>query len=190
MIAYASQFGTTGEVAETIGDTLSKEGRFVETKPLGNVKGISSYNAVIIGSAIQYEKWMPEATEFVLTNQNALEKMSVAYFFTCMTLSRRNKKTERQAIGYSTKLHTLTPRVKPVDIGRFAGSVDYAKMSFPFRFILRGVLTVMGVKEGDYRDWDAIRTWARDIDLKLAQQQLKRRHADAFYADSYMETTV
>ena len=144
----------------------------VEVKPLGKIKDITSSNAVIIGSAIQYDKWMPEATEFVLTNQNVLEKMSVAYFFTCMTLSRRNKKNERQAMGYSDRLYALTPRVKPVNIGRFAGAVDYAKMSLPFRLILGGVLTVMGVKEGDYRDWDAIRNWAVGTDLKLVQKQL------------------
>lgn len=171
LIAYASQFGTTGEIAEAIGDTLSQEGRIVESQRVRNVKDISQYNAVVIGSAIQYDKWMPEATDFVMTNQNILEKMPVAYFFTCMTLSKRNEKTERQAMGYSAKLYSLAPRVKPVGIGRFAGAVDYSKMSFFLRLILGGILTVRGVKEGDYRDWDAIHTWARNIDLKLVQKQ-------------------
>lgn len=189
LIAYASQFGTTAETAEAIGDTLSQEGRIVETRWVRNVKDIGQYNAVIIGSAIQYDKWMPEAADFVKTNQNVLEKMPVAYFFTCMTLSKRNEKTERKAIRYSARLYSLAPRVKPVDIGRFAGVVDYTRMSFFFRLILGGFLTIIGVKEGDYRDWVAIRTWARNIDRKLAPKQFQRRHKNAFYAESYVETT-
>lgn len=172
LIAYASQFGTTAEVAEAIGDTLSQEGRIVETQWVKNVKDISQYDAVVIGSAIQYDKWMPEARDFVISNQNILEKMPVAYFFTCLTLSQRNEKTERQAMGYAAKLYSLAPRVKPVDIGRFAGAVNYSKMSFFFRLVLGGILTVMDVKEGDYRDWVAIRAWARNIELKLVQNKV------------------
>lgn len=170
LVAYASQFGTTGEVAEAIGDTLSQEGHIVETHWVKNVKDIREYDAIVVGSAIQYDKWMPEATDFVITNQSILEKMPVAYFFTCLTLSKRNEKTERQAMGYSAKLYSLAPNIKPVDIGQFAGAVDYSKMSFFLRLILGGLLTVMGVKEGDYRDWEAIRTWAKNIDLKLAKK--------------------
>lgn len=170
LIAFASQYGTTGEVAEAIGDTLSQRGRFVETQRVQNVRDIRHYDAVVIGSAIQYDTWMPEATDFVITHQHILKNMPVAYFFTCLTLSKRNQKTERQAMEYSAKLHALAPLVKPVAIGRFAGAVDYSKMSFFLRVTFGVFLTVMGVKEGDYRDWNAIRNWAGAIDQKLVQK--------------------
>lgn len=171
LVAYTSQFGSTAEVAEAIGDTLSQRGRVVEIQRVTNVKDIRQYDAVVIGSAIQYDAWMPEARNFVTANQNILKKMPVAYFFTCLTLSRQNKKTERQVMEYSAKLHALAPRVKPVEIGQFAGAVDYSKMSFFLRVTLGIFLTIMGVKEGDYRDWKAIRTWAGNIDHKLVQTQ-------------------
>ena len=79
MIAYASEYGTTGEVAEAIGDALCEEGYTVETKWIKNVKDINNYDAVIIGSAILYEDWMPEAREFVKNNQDILKNMPVAY---------------------------------------------------------------------------------------------------------------
>ena len=31
----------------------------------------------------------------------------------------------------------------------------------------RSRLQILGVQEGDYRDWDAIRAWAKDTQLKL-----------------------
>ncbi|MBV7336678.1 hypothetical protein KFU94_52295 [Chloroflexi bacterium TSY] len=171
LIAYASQFGTTGEVAGAIGDTLSQEGHMVETEWVKNVRDIDEYDAVVIGSAIQYDRWMSEATDFVIANQNILSKMPVAYFFTCMTLSTRNEKTERQAMGYADKLYSLAPDVKPLEIGRFAGAVDLRKMPFFLRLFFGGLLFVRGVHAGDYRDWDAIRISAKSIERKLTHKQ-------------------
>jgi len=44
-------------------------------------------------------------------------------------------------------------------------------MSFFLRLTFGDLLTVMGVKEGDYRDWNAIRAWAGTLDQKLVQKQ-------------------
>ena len=82
LIAYASKFGTTGEVAEAIGEVLCQAGNTVETKWVKNVKDLNNYEAVIIGSAIRYDKWMSEAKEFVKANQKILQQLSVAYFLT------------------------------------------------------------------------------------------------------------
>ena len=168
LITYASEFGTTGEVAVAIGDVLCQEGKTVETKWVKNVKDINNYDEVIIGSAIHNGNWMSDAIEFVTDNQHILSKLPVAYFFTCIELSKRNEKAERKAMEYSDKLHALSPQVKPVSVGRFAGVMDYSKMSFFYRQIAKVIcLTVMRVKEGDYRDWDAIHAWAKDTQLKL-----------------------
>ena len=45
--------------------------------------------------------------------------------------------------------------------------LDYSNMGFFPRLILKAILYKKGVKEGDYRDWDAIRAWAKDTQLKL-----------------------
>ena len=163
LIAYASEFGTTGEVAEVIGEVLCQGGTTVETKWVKNVQDLNNYDAVIIGSAIQYDRWMPEATEFVTVNQNVLSKLPVAYFFTCLTLFKQTKKAEHKAMSYSDKLYSLVPQVTPVSVGRFAGVLDYSKMSFFFRLIAKGIFAIIRVPEGDYRDWDAIRSWAKRL---------------------------
>ena len=156
LVAYASESGTTAEVAEAIGEVLCQEGNTAETKWVKNVKDLNNYDAVIIGSAIQYNQWMPEATEFVTANQNILSKLPVAYFFTCLALSIQNEKAaKKKAMAYSDKLYALVPQVKPVDVGRFAGVLDYNKLSFFFRLIFKVMLSILGVQEGDYRDWEA-----------------------------------
>ncbi len=171
LIAYASQFGTTGEVAEAIGEVLCQAGSTVETKWVKNVKNLNNYDAVIIGSAIQYNKWMSEATEFVTAHQNILSKLPVAYFFTCLELSQQTERAEKQAMAYSDKLYTLVPQVKPLSVGGFAGVLDYSKMSFFLRLIFKGILSILGVQEGDYRDWDAIRSWAKGMHFKISDER-------------------
>lgn len=167
LVAYASQFGTTHEVAEVIGQVLCKGGVAVEIKWIKNVKDLQNYDAVIIGSAIQYDQWMPEARKYVTANQQILSTLPVAYFFTCLTLAIQNEKTERQAKVYSDKLYSLHPQIIPVSVGRFAGAVYYSKLSFFLRLMFRGLSLITGVQEGDYRDWDAIRDWAKDVHSKL-----------------------
>jgi len=172
LVAYASQFGTTGEVAEAIGKILCQGGATVETKWVKNVKDLKNYDAVIIGSAIQYDRWMPDAAEFVTANQNILSKLPVAYFFTCLVLSKQTEKAEHKAIVYSDKLYSLVPQVKPVSVGRFAGVLDYSKMSFFFRLIFKVISSITGVPEGDYRDWNTIRSWAKGVHYKLSNEPL------------------
>jgi menaquinone-dependent protoporphyrinogen oxidase len=170
LVIYASEFGTTGEIAKAIGEVLCQEGNTVETKWVKDVKDIHNYNAFIIGSAIQYDRWMPEATQFVRANQKILSKLPVAFFFTCLVLSKQTERAEHKATTYSDKLYSLVPHVKPVSVGRFAGVLDYSKMSFFFRLIAWGIYGIFRVREGDYRDWDEIRSWAKGIHIKLSDE--------------------
>jgi menaquinone-dependent protoporphyrinogen oxidase len=50
--------------------------------------------------------------------------------------------------------------VEPVDIGLFAGKMDYGKISFLERMI---VSKIFGVPEGDFRNWEAIQDWANNL---------------------------
>jgi hypothetical protein len=50
--------------------------------------------------------------------------------------------------------------VKPVDMGLFAGVLDYRKYSAGMGAVMRYKMRSKGVKEGDYRDWDGIQAWA------------------------------
>ena len=59
--------GSTAEVAEAIGKTLSEGGMQVDVIPMTEVKDLSPYQAVVAGSAIRGSKWLPEAVQFVQT---------------------------------------------------------------------------------------------------------------------------
>ena len=54
--------------------------------------------------------------------------------------------------------------VKPVSEGLFAGSLEIAKIpSFSDRLKFRLSVLFGAWKEGDHRDWNAIRAWAESL---------------------------
>jgi len=165
LITYAGRFGSTRGVAETIAEVLCRQGAVVDVKRIRQIEEITRYNAVVVGSAIHYDQWMNEARTFVREYKNDLMVLPVAYFFTCLVLSRQTEKTKRQARAYAEALLSLVDEVTPVSIGRFAGVLDYGRMPFLFRLVARVIFGIKGVAEGDYRDWEHIRSWAADLRL-------------------------
>ena len=167
LVAYASDCGSTGEVAESIGQVLCDNGTAVDVRLVENVKDLNPYQAAVIGSVIHSSKWLPEAMKFVETNRKALSQMPVAYFLTCLTLYKSKDVTRRTARSYLDPVLDATPQVKPVDIGLFAGVLDYSKLSFVVRMVMKSKMKKKGVPEGDHRNWDDIRAWAEGLSPKL-----------------------
>lgn len=159
LIAYGSRCGSTGGVAEAIGQVLLKAGAGVDVRSVKDVSDLTPYQAVIAGSAIRMSKWLPEAVEFVKIHQSALSRLPVAYFAVCMTMKDDTVENRRKSLGFLDPICKQFPKVKPADIGLFAGAVDYKKLSLAYSLILK----VKGVPEGDFRNWEAIRTWAAGV---------------------------
>lgn len=158
LIAYASKYGSTGGVADAIAKELCSKGIAADVAVIKNAGNISSYQGVIIGSAIYMGKWMSEAIDFVKKNKDVLSRMPVAYFLVCMTLSRPTDKNRAEVLSYMDPILKDVPEIKPAAIGTFAGALHYDNLSWIYKKILKS----KGTPEGDYRDWNAIRLWARD----------------------------
>jgi menaquinone-dependent protoporphyrinogen oxidase len=77
LVAYASKYGTTAEIAEKIGQVLKQEGLQTDILPVKNVKNLSEYKAVVIGSAIYIGQWRKDAANFLKTNEKLLTERPV-----------------------------------------------------------------------------------------------------------------
>lgn len=158
LIVYTSKYGSTGGVADAIGKELCSNNGTADVVLIKNANNISSYQGVIIGGPIYMGKWMPEAIDFIQENEDTLRKIPVAYFLVGMTLARHPEKRP-EMLSYMDPILKAAPRVKPVGIGTFAGAMDYNNLSWLNKKILKS----KGSPEGDFRDWNAIRSWARSI---------------------------
>ena len=160
LVAYASRAGSTGGVAEAIGQVLCNGGVAVDVRLAKEVTDVSPYRAVVVGSAIRMGQWLPEAIKFVEMHRDALSQVPVAYFAVCMTLAEDTEENRRMVAAYLDPVREI---VQPVDVGLFAGAMDYGKLSFIFRLVIKA----MKVPEGDFRNWDAIRDWAANVRPRL-----------------------
>jgi menaquinone-dependent protoporphyrinogen oxidase len=134
--------------------------------PMQAVEDITSYLAVVAGSAIHNNQWLPEAVQFVQTHQAELRCKPFAVFLVCMTLAMRNGEKYRPFVAeYMAPVRRL---VQPVSQGLFAGALDIRKVpSAADRFKFR-LSVLFGIwKEGDHRDWEAIRAWAESLRPQL-----------------------
>ena len=112
LIVYAGRYGSTAEVGVAIGQELGQCGATVEVCPAKDVTEIGSYDAVIVGSAIYYGKWLPEAVKFVEMHREVLSRMPLAYFLTCLELTRVPEEKGRDASVYLDPLLGNPPQVE------------------------------------------------------------------------------
>jgi menaquinone-dependent protoporphyrinogen oxidase len=162
LLAYATRFGSTQEVSETIAASLRQAGFEVDMQPMADVKSLAAYDAVVLGAAIYNAHWHAEAHRFVSLHQEALRQRPVAIFtLGPLSPSEAAKRNSRRQLDKELASY---PWLKPVALEIFAGKYDPSKpgLSFFERF----------VPARDYRNWDAIRAWAKALP---AQLQLEER---------------
>jgi len=162
LVTYASHSGSTAGIAEAIGKSLSDGGAQVDVLPMNNVKDLSDYSAVVAGSAIQGQKWLPEAMQFMRDHQSELSRKPFASFMACITLSMKNSSQYRDSLkDWMSPVRALVP---PVSEGYFAGVLDFSRIPFSFNALAMRIPVLIGIWEkGDHRDWNAIRSWAEGL---------------------------
>lgn len=158
LVAYASAYGSTREVAEAIADRL--RGAFtVDVLPLDEARDLSPYTAVVVGSAARKRGWMRVAMRWLAAHEQELAKLPVAYFMTCWCLRQDTPKARAEADGYVGLVRAAAPAIEPVAVGEFAGKFDISNFSWFERLFM----SPKQYPVGDWRDWQAIREWAATL---------------------------
>lgn len=156
LIAYASKTGSTAGVADRIGETLNQSGLTVDVRPVSEVKDLSPYKAVVLGSAIRAGSLLSEMTKFMEANQATLRVLPTAVFICCMTLETDTPENRKAVDAYLEPVRAL---IQPAATAAFAGAMDYKKLSFAMRMIVKALKS----PEGDFRNWPEITAWADNL---------------------------
>jgi hypothetical protein len=61
LVAYATKYGATAEIAEKIGEVLREAGLQVEVRPADRAGDVGAYQAVVLGRAVYIGAWRTEA---------------------------------------------------------------------------------------------------------------------------------
>jgi menaquinone-dependent protoporphyrinogen oxidase len=156
LIVYATYAGSTQEVAIEMGKVLGDRGFPVDVIPAVENPQVDGYQFVLIGSAVHGSRWLSEASEFIEANQASLSRIPVAFFSLCLAGLARNETS--LASARDTIYSPLRAFITPVDEVLFAGKVDRRGVALGLPGWLARFFPTL-----DFRDWDKIRGWTRDL---------------------------
>ena len=199
LVTYATNSGSTADVARAVMEELEKSGRPVELLPIAEVGDLGNYSAVVLGAPMILG-WQRQALQFLRRNKAALAKIPLAVFVTCMSLTR-SAETQVQGVPvavdenlpkppqnashlkykerYSLLSNYLRPilnscREKPVSVGVFGGQLNYSRMKW---WAMIFVVLILQAPAGDRRNWSAIRLWADGLPAVFQKSASERKLA-------------
>ena len=182
LIVYGTRYRATESTSEEIAKVLQGEG--LEVKVVNakreKVKDISPYDLIIVGSGMQMGKWTKEPENFLNKFQKELANKKIAIFVSsaAQALIEYEKKTEEIENNRKQYLEEKAAKynLQPISMITLGGVWDFNKMNFLLRKTLASFkprIEAAGFKEikpglYDTRDWNLIRTWAKELATKVA----------------------
>jgi len=167
LVTYASKYGATQEIAEEIGQVFSHTGLSTDVLPIKLVSDLSRYQALIIGSAVYIGKWRKEAVRFLKANEKKLSGRSV-WLFSSGPTGEGDPVEILKGWRLPRAIRPIVDRIKPRGICVFHGDVNVSKLNSIEKSMIKNVEAPVG----DFRDWDAIRSWANTVAVELGSSTL------------------
>lgn len=158
LVAFGSKNGGTAEIAEWIGDTLREAGLNVEVRPAPAVGDLHSYTAVVLGSGVYGDRWLPDAAHFARRHREALRGVPV-WLFSSGPLDTSADERPLPAVRTAARLAGDLGAREHVTFG---GRLVPGAHGLVARMILRRG------GSGDFRDKERVRAWARGIAAQVA----------------------
>lgn len=165
LVAYATKYGATAEIAEKIGEALRREGLSAEVRPADRVDDLSIFRAVVLGSAVYIGQWRKEARKFLKANEEELGGKPV-WLFSSGPTGEGDPVKLGQGWRFPKNLQSVADHIGPRDVTLFHGASHPDKMSGIERWMIKQVKA----SAGDYRDWEAIAAWAMGIASELKEE--------------------
>jgi menaquinone-dependent protoporphyrinogen oxidase len=158
LVTYATKHGATAEIAEKIGQVLREAGLSTDVLPADRVGDLTPYQAVVLGSAVYIGRWRKEAVKFLKANEQALAERPV-WLFSSGPTGEGDPVELLNGWDLPKGLQPVADRIKPRDIAVFHGDVNTEKLGLIEKWMIKNVKA----PAGDFRDWDAITSWAEAI---------------------------
>lgn len=160
LVAAASRHNGTREIAGAITAGLAERGIRAEARDVDDVTDLRHFRAVVLGSAIYVNRWLPEARRFAQIHASEL-CMRPVWLFSSGPLGDRGHLIPE---GESVDAAEITRATKAREHRLFAGHLDRSHLGLAERAVVRAVHAA----ETDSRDWQAVDRYASEIAGELS----------------------
>ena len=167
LVAYATKHGSTAEVAEFIGKVFREHEIDTTVTKVELVQSVKDYDAFVLGSPVYASLWLTEMSQFLERFESELSKKPVYYWMNCIRVLEPDGREHAQAE------YVYQPTMKKIgvrDIAVFSGKLNLHEIDWNERWTLSVSYegnALPGSRNDDYRDWNAIQEWAKQVRTQL-----------------------
>jgi menaquinone-dependent protoporphyrinogen oxidase len=159
LVAYASQHGSTQEIAEVVAADLRESGFEVDLRVIRQVRTLEGYQAIVLGAPLYMFRWHKDALRFLARHRQTLAGGLPVAVFAGGPIEADNGKEWLETRSQLDKELAKFPWFKPISIEIVGGRFDPQHLRLPWK-----LLPALRQKPPcDLRDWQAIHAWARSL---------------------------
>ena len=160
LVSAGSRHGATVEIAYRVGKTIDEEGLEVTVLAPDEATSLKGFDAIVLGSAVYGGHWTRDALALAERVSRLAPKPPVWIFSSGP--AGDPPKPEEEPVDVADVMEATGAMEHRI----FAGKIDRSKLSFGER----AMMIAVKAPEGDFRDWDAIDSWARRIATELTRE--------------------
>jgi menaquinone-dependent protoporphyrinogen oxidase len=180
-VVVASRHGATAGIANRIAEVLRSEGAEVAVADAAGNPDPGDFDAYVIGSAVYLGSWLKEGIDFLDRHQSTLARKPV-WIFSSGPVPGPSGVPETDDLveltlgpedgpgsGGRKKIAALSAAIQPRGHRVFLGAFDPndPPKSMQERLVRLLPAAKQALPTGDFREWNAIESWARQIAEEL-----------------------
>ncbi len=156
LVAYASAHHSTEEIAATIAGTLREAGLEVDLRPAEEVRDVTPYGAVVLGSAVYMLRWLKPAMDLLRRRQADLAARPT-WLFASGPLGDTPETADPSLMPPPRDVAELVRRIGARTYTTFGGRLGADTPGVIEALMIRAGLV------GDWRDLERVRGFAAGI---------------------------
>ena len=168
LIAYSTVDGHTLQICRRVQQVLEGLNCSVVLFDIstGQFLDLTAFDIVVIGGSVRYGKHRPVLYQFIESNREALDRKPGA-FFSVSLVARKAGKDTPESNPYVRAFRRKTTWV-PMQVGVFAGKIDYPRYSFMDRQVIRIIMSLTNgptdpTASTEFTDWQAVDKFAHRV---------------------------
>jgi len=168
LIIYSTTDGQTKKICEVIKDnSINRDSYEITSLEEAFHKELEKYEKIIIGASIRYGIHNPRVYKFIKNNKKTLEIKKSA-FFSVNVVARKPEKNTPSTNPYIKKFLKKSSW-QPKKLGVFAGKIDYPKLSFINKNIIRFIMFITSGPTNtnntyEFTDWQRVKKFISEFD--------------------------